>query len=128
MRVVKTLVAFMGVLIVIGIGLLVYGLSLEKNAPDAEAVTPGQTPTVPLVGRDPVTPDGTAANAAMPLAAFGDIHVTIASDEHLVGFSRQGDDVILHIEGRKGKDAQLVIVSLSRKAVLGRIVLEASDR
>jgi len=39
MRVVKALVAFMGVLIVVGIGLVVYGLSLDKNNADTRVET-----------------------------------------------------------------------------------------
>lgn len=52
MRVVKALVAFMGVLIVVGIGLVVYGLSLDKNNADTSVETSETTvtPSVPVAG------------------------------------------------------------------------------
>ena len=45
MRVVKALVAFMGVLIVVGIGLVAYGLSLDKNNADTSVETSETTVT-----------------------------------------------------------------------------------
>ncbi|GAA0619819.1 hypothetical protein [Thalassospira tepidiphila] len=119
MRVVKALVAFMGILIVVGIGLVVYGLSLEKNAPDTsvEQNTPTVTPSVPFAGGD-----NAAAQSA--LGAFGDVVIDLEEGERLVGYSVDGPQATLHIEGRHGDSARLVIVSLSEKKVLGRILLQ----
>ncbi|WP_417836436.1 hypothetical protein [Thalassospira tepidiphila] len=119
MRVVKALVAFMGILIVVGIGLVVYGLSLDKNAPDTsvEANTPTVTPSVPLAGGDNIAAQGA-------LGAFGDVVIDLEDGERLVGYSVDGAQATLHIEGRNGDRARLVIVSLSEKKVLGRILLQ----
>jgi hypothetical protein len=119
MRVVKALVAFMGILIVVGIGLVVYGLSLDKNATDSsvETNTPTVTPSVPFAGGDNAASQGA-------LGAFGDIVIDIEEGERLVGYSVDGSQATLHIEGRHGDSARLVIVSLSEKKVLGRILLQ----
>ena len=119
MRVVKALVAFMGILIVVGIGLVVYGLSLEKNTTDTsvETNTPTVTPSVPFAGSD-----NTVAQGA--LAEFGDVVIYLEEGERLVGYSVDGRHATLHIEGRHGDSARLVIVSLSEKKVLGRILLQ----
>ena len=60
------------------------------------------------------------------LSAFGDISVDIAPGEKLVSYSRQGNDVTLHIEGDEGNASRLVIVSIEKKKVLGRILLGSS--
>lgn len=119
MRVVKALVAFMGILIVLGIGLVVYGLSLEKNAPDTsvEQNAPTVTPSVPFAGGD-----NAAAQGA--LGTFGDVVIDLEEGERLVGYSVDGSQATLHIEGPQGDSARLVIVSLSEKKVLGRILLQ----
>ena len=119
MRVVKALVAFMGILIVVGIGLVVYGLSLDKNASDTsvEENTPTVTPSVPFAGGD-----NAAAQGA--LGAFGDVVIDLEDGERLVGYSVDGSQATLHIEGRNGDRARIVIVSLSEKKVLGRILLQ----
>ncbi|MBC06928.1 MAG: hypothetical protein CMO10_11625 [Thalassospira sp.] len=109
----------MGILIVVGIGLVVYGLSLDKNNPDAvtETSEPTVTPSVPVAGTSRTT-----SQAA--LGAFGDITIDVGDDERLVGYSIYGTQATLHIEGRHGEGTRLVIVSLTEKKVLGRIILD----
>jgi hypothetical protein len=123
MRVIKALVAFMGVLIVVGIGLVVYGLSLDKNNPDTVAKTgaPTAEPSVPVAGTRSI-----ASHA--PLDAFGDVTIDIGDDERLVGYSVDGNQAILHIEGKHGEGARLVVVSLVDRAVLGRIILNRNEQ
>ncbi|MEQ8391683.1 MAG: hypothetical protein RIB30_11875 [Thalassospira sp.] len=123
MRVVKTLVAFMGLLIVIGIGLVAYGLSLDKNAKDQDAALNEHTPSVPMAGDDQITNAPVVSQADTRIAPFGDIRVDINPDERLIGYTVSGDHVTLHIAGGDGSGARLVIVSLSEKTVLGRILL-----
>lgn len=119
MRVVKALVAFMGILIVVGIGLVVYGLSLDKNNPDTVTGTtePTATPSVPVAGV-------TSVAQQEALGVFGDITIDLGDDERLVGYSIDGTQATLHIEGRHGEGTRLVIVSLAEKKVLGRIILD----
>ncbi|MDG4721065.1 MULTISPECIES: hypothetical protein [Thalassospira] len=127
MRVVKALVLFMGVLIVIGIGLVAYGLSLDKKAKDQDGASGVQTPSVPVAGSEPtseVAPNPTA----LSIPAFGDIKIKIEPGELLVGYTLQGTQAILHIENPDGMGARLVIVSLVDKKVIGRVLLEATGQ
>lgn len=119
MRVVKALVAFMGLLIVIGIGLVAYGLSLDKNAKDDGASQTSTTPSVPVAGNGVET-----APAPQMLSAFGDIIIDIAPGERLVSYSITGNQATVQIEGANGDGARLVIISLTDKSVLGRILLQ----
>lgn len=123
MRVIKALVAFMGVLILVGIGLVVYGLSLDKNNPDTVAEThePIVTPAVPVAGSK-------SNELQATLGTFGDITIDIDDDERLVGFAVDGNKATLHIEGRHSESARLVIVSLTEKKVLGRIILDYNEQ
>ncbi len=123
MRVVKALVLFMGVLIVIGIGLVAYGLSLDKNTKDQDGTSTVQAPSVP-VARSEQSAETTSGPAAVPIPAFGDVKIRIEPGELLVGYSLQGTQAILHIEDPNGMGARLVIVSLVDKKVLGRVLLE----
>jgi len=126
MRIVKVLVLFMGVLIVVGIGLVAYGLSLDKNADDPKTTSVSPvTPPVPLAG-DVVSLNAAPVVPSVSLSAFGDIAVDMAPGEKLVSYSRQGNDVTLHIEGDEGNASRLVIVSIEKKKVLGRILLGSS--
>lgn len=119
MRVVKALVAFMGLLIVIGIGLVAYGLSLDKNAKDDGASQTTSTPSVPVAG-DTVE----MAPAPQVLSAFGDIVIDIEPGEKLVSYAIDGNQATVHIEGLDGVGARIVIISLADKSVLGRILLQ----
>jgi len=123
MRVVKALVAFMGILIVVGIGLVVYGLSLEKDASHTgvAATAPTVTPSVPVAGAENIPAQG-------KLAAFGDITINLEKGEHLVSYAVEGPRATLHIEGQDGENARLVIVSLTEKKVLGRILLQQNTQ
>ena len=133
MRVVKALVLFMGVLIVIGIGLVAYGLSLDKNAKDQRVATGVQTPSVPVAGSDAVASDTaasepvaevTSAPKSVSIPAFGEIKIKIEPGELLVGYTLQGSQAVLHIENPDGMGARLVVVSLIDKKVIGRLLLE----
>ncbi|WP_288349750.1 hypothetical protein [uncultured Thalassospira sp.] len=128
MRVVKALVVFMGVLIVIGIGLVAYGLSLDKNAKEVDSTDTGQAPSVPIAGLDNGQQVATGFSGAPVIPDFGDITIDIAPGEVLVAYSVQGTQAILHIEGPDGLGARLVIVSLTDKKVLGRIILNADGQ
>ncbi|WP_417828802.1 hypothetical protein [Thalassospira sp.] len=124
MRVIKALVAFMGILIVVGIGLVAYGLSLDKNSDDTnthQSPAQSEAPSVPVAGALPAAP-------ASPLAVFGDITIEIAAGERLVDYSLNGQQAVLHIERPEGKAARLVIVSLAAKKVIGQVVLKTSEQ
>ncbi|MBX2830638.1 MAG: hypothetical protein KTR23_05605 [Rhodospirillales bacterium] len=128
MRAVKVLVAFMGVLIVIGIGLVAYGLSLEKNSSEQGETATSQTPSVPVAGEKKIISTASPNQASQPIAPFGDITVDIKAGEGLIDYTVTGDQVTLHIEGPDGSGARLVIVSLTDKQVLGRILLETNGQ
>ncbi|WP_336080729.1 hypothetical protein [Thalassospira sp. CH_XMU1448-2] len=122
MRVVKALVLFMGVLIVIGIGLVAYGLSLDKNAKDENVSNVMPVPVVPIAGENAA--EGIQTLSVTSIPAFGDIKIKIEPGELLVGYSVQGTQAILQIEDPNGMGARLVVVSLTDKKVIGRILLE----
>ncbi|MHC8493316.1 hypothetical protein ACTU44_11480 [Thalassospira sp. SM2505] len=122
MRVVKALVLFMGVLIVIGIGLVAYGLSLDKNAKDENVSNVMPAPVVPIAGENAA--EGIQTLSVTSIPAFGDIKIKIEPGELLVGYSVQSTQAILQIEDPNGMGARLVVVSLTDKKVIGRILLE----
>ena len=122
MRAVKILVAFMGLLIVIGIGLVAYGLSLDKNKTAPQETV--SEPAVPLAGGD-VSPQPAPVAVPEPLSDFGDISVDMAANERLVGYSRQGNQITLQIDAADNSTSRLVIVSIDQKKVLGRVILGA---
>ncbi|MCC9622661.1 hypothetical protein LPB41_13260 [Thalassospira sp. MA62] len=130
MRVVKALVLVMGLLIVIGIALVVYGLSRDKASETIQGapMSDASVPSVP-VGGDQTTPrlatNPTAQNVqpVAPLGAFGDIEIDMTPDEELIGYSYYGDQIVLHIANRDNSTARLVILSLRDKKVLGRVLL-----
>jgi len=128
MRAVKALVAFMGLLIVIGIGLVAYGLSLEKNSTEQGEITASQTPSVPMAGEKQVVSAPTVSQVSVPILPFGDIPVDVKAGEGLIDYTVTGNQVTLHIEGPDGSGARLVVVSLAEKRVLGRILLEPNGQ
>lgn len=119
MRVVKALVAFMGLLIVIGIGLVAYGLSLDKNAKDDGASQTNATPSVPVAGNAVEM-----TSAPKVVSAFGDIVIDIEPGEKLISYAIDGNQATVQIEGVDGAGARIVIISLTDKSVLGRILLQ----
>ncbi|RCK46687.1 hypothetical protein TH30_08845 [Thalassospira profundimaris] len=112
----------MGVLIVIGIGLVAYGLSLDKNAKDENVSNVMPAPVVPIAGENAA--EGIQTLSVTSIPAFGDIKIKIEPGELLVGYSVQGTQAILQIEDPNGMGARLVVVSLTDKKVIGRILLE----
>ncbi|MFC4234397.1 hypothetical protein ACFOY8_04065 [Thalassospira xianhensis] len=117
MRVIKILVAFMGVLIVAGVALVVYGLSRQE---DGNIATDNAMPSAPVAGQVEVA-SGFDAKAVSQLKPFGTINIDLAPGETLVDFSRQGGEATLRLEGRHG--SRLVIVSLRDGSILGQILL-----
>lgn len=117
MRVIKILVAFMGVLIVAGVALVVYGLSRQE---DGSVASDAPNLSAPIAGQFEA-PTDTGPRSATQIAPFGTINVDLAPGETLVDFSRQGTEATLRLEGRQG--SRLVIVSLRDGAILGQILL-----
>lgn len=117
MRVIKILVALMGVLIVAGVALVIYGLSRQEDGNVASDTT---QLSAPIAGQAEPRSD-TGSRPATQIAPFGTINIDLAAGETLVDFSRQGTEATLRLEGRQG--SRLVIVSLRDGAVLGQILL-----
>lgn len=117
MRVIKILVAFMGVLIVAGVALVVYGVSRQE---DGGIVTDDPTPSVPVAGQVDAW-SGLDPKPVAQLAPFGTINIDLAPGETLVDFSRQGSEATVRLEGRQG--SRLVVVSLRDGTILGQILL-----
>lgn len=136
MRVVKILVAVMALLILVGIGLVVYGLQRDKAAKlaeDAATQTISTRPSAPVGGK-PENIEVPAQTAVSDLSAtgdaaksepFGTINVDLAADETLLSFRIEGNRAFLHLTGPKG--ARIIVVSMADRAVLGQILLMKSN-
>ncbi|MFH1804539.1 MAG: hypothetical protein ABID63_06590 [Pseudomonadota bacterium] len=111
MRVVKALVAVMGLLIVIGIALVAYGLTQEKNKTVSGTANQPEV-SVPTAGQKDISAG---------LEPFGTINIDLVSGEELKSFTIEGAHAYLHIEGPDG--GRLVVVSLPDRRMLGQILL-----
>jgi|TARA_R110001583_G_scaffold194730_1_gene366716 hypothetical protein len=132
MRVVKILVAVMALLILVGIGLIVYGLQRDKAArlvENAAIQTTSAKPSAPIGGEpenmgvsaQTAVSDLSTTGDAVLIEPFGTINVDLAADETLLSFRVEGNRAFLHLTGPKG--ARIIVVSMADKAVLGQILL-----
>ena len=108
MQALKALVIFMAVLIVAGMGLLVYGLMTRAGGGgSAEAEKPGA---------------GTPERAAAPAVIFGTLELAIPDGCSLAASELAGDRIVVRITGQPGRGCQqLVIIDLASGRELGRV-------
>ncbi|MCF8479557.1 MAG: hypothetical protein K9H25_03935 [Rhodospirillum sp.] len=136
MRAVKSLVAFMGVLIIIGIGVLGYGLYKKSteltggnastrstpSAPDSPGapgqIAPGQI-GMGQIGMGQIGPGGmgNGGGPSFDILSLGEPKGTVARE-----FRISGSTLVVELAGG-GKPPRLVAVDLSRGKVLGTILL-----
>ncbi len=121
MQALKGLVIGMGLLIVIGMGVLGYGLYKKATDPGFKFFKDSGAPTASA----PATPAAPIASAApqTPLKSFGTKSVPLAPGETLEGVTPNGSYLILHLKGSDGSDS-LTIVDMNGGAVVGRLNLE----
>lgn len=105
MQALKALVIFMGVLIVAGMALLVYGLMTRTGGDEAT--------------------DGMAAGGSAtisPLEPFGTLELSIPDGCSLAGSELAGERLVVRITGQVERGCQqLVIVDLASGRELGRL-------
>jgi len=105
MKALKALVIFLGVLIVAGVGLVIYGVSSKV----------GSRPT-------PAAPAATnAANApAVPAAApFGSVEIPLADGATIQQIFAAGDRVIVRVGTGNGKGDRLIVLDPARGQIAG---------
>jgi hypothetical protein len=139
MQAIKSLVVFMGILIVAGIGLLGYGmytksrsLGSESAAAAPSAPLSGLTPSAPVASGTPGRPPAPGQIAAPgPVVAVGGGVVLPAFDMLSLGepkgtvartFQVSGSTLVIELAGG-GKPPRLAVVDLSRGSVLGTVQL-----
>jgi len=122
----KTLVVVMGILIVLGIGVLGYGMYQKAQNPDFRFFTAEKEALPPAAPAPQVAPTPQMVPTLVPrepLRPFGDIAVTVPEGCEIVDmkpFRR-----LLHL--RIGSDracSRVIVVDLRRGKVLGTISVE----
>ena len=110
MQALKALVIFMGVLILAGMALLVYGLVTRTGGGErAAAGAPGEMATVPTL-------------PAPTIVDFGTLELAIPDGCSIAGSELAGDRLVVRFTGQVERGCQqLVIVDLITGRELGRV-------
>lgn len=127
MKALKALVIFMGILIVAGIGLVVYGLVTQFGKPDDAPVVAG--PAVAPPAGNPVPPGAVAGAEAVgrvPAAPFGDVALDQPADSRIVGATVAEGRILLRLSGG-GKPDRVVMLKADDGGLLGTISLGAES-
>ena len=123
MKIVKAAVILMGVLIILGMGLLVYGFVTRVGKAPEAGTTGDQTgsaaPLVPLTGQNSDGPD--SGNSAAQ-ATFGDVSVNLEAGEIVVEMQVSATRLLLRTKAADGTETVRVF-DLSTGAPLGRFVI-----
>lgn len=107
MKFVKALVVTMGLLIVLGMGLLVYGFITRFGKGPAPETPTDSAPLVPL---------------NQPVSGFGDVPVPLDAGEILIEMQTQGTRLLLRTKMPDGTEA-IRVFDLETGVSLGRFVL-----
>jgi hypothetical protein len=106
MKGLKTLVILMGLLIVVGLGLVGYGVSRHRKGGEATA------------------PDVGATSAAPGKAGYFASEVPVPHGAHLEQVTATGDRLILRFTGGEGeKGDRLILVDVHNGQVTGTVIL-----
>jgi len=113
MQALKALVIFMGVLIVAGMALLVYGL-VTRTGGDGRVAGEGAMTTGGVAAGDPA--------GTVPLEPFGTLELSIPDGCSLAGSELAGERLVVRVTGQVERGCQqLVIVDLASGRELGRL-------
>jgi len=108
MKIVKASVIIMGLLIVLGMGLLVYGFATRLGKAPSEEQAVDNGPLVPLAG---------------PATGFGDVPVPLAAGEIVLHMQAEGARLLLRTKLADGTE-NIRVYDLATGEALGRFVLE----
>jgi hypothetical protein len=124
MQALKGLVIGMGVLIVAGMVLLVYGLYQKANDPDfkffslnEEKSNVEQSVAPPVANSPTVT--------RRPQSSFGNTAIPLALGDSLVSMIAEDNRLIMHIRNSSGSE-KVVITDMNRGTLLGTFDLKAA--
>ncbi|SEH33907.1 hypothetical protein [Magnetospirillum fulvum] len=115
MKALKALVIFLGVLIVAGVGLVIYGI--------ASKVGPKPAPTASTAAAVPTPPN---AAAPLPAAPFGSVDIALPDGATIQQVFAAGDRVIVRVGGGKGTADRLIVLDPARGEVAGSFRFVAS--
>lgn len=117
MKALKTLVVFMGVLIVVGTGVVAYTVVKRGLAPEraAEPAKPPAHTDHTDVARAPAAVDR--------LPAFGELTARLPPGYAPVEMTAEGDRLMVRLEAA-GRDPRILVLDLRTGRTLGSIVLE----
>jgi len=116
MKALKALVIFLGVLIVAGVGLVIYGI--------ASKVGPKPAPAASTAASVPTPPN--AAAAPVPAAPFGSVDIALPTGATIQQIFAAGDRVIVRVGGGKGAADRLIVLDPARGEVVGSFRFGAS--
>lgn len=111
MKIVKASVIVMGVLIVLGVGLLIYGFVTRLGkAPDSDVVGNEAGSAAPLVP------------LSAPVSGFGDVPVSLAEGEIVLDMQAEASRLLLRTRMPDGTEL-VRIFDLSTGKILGRFII-----
>jgi hypothetical protein len=113
MRSLKGLVIAMGVFIILGTGLLVYGLVQRASDPGFSFFGKAPAPAA-----QPATIAGSGPAGATP---FGDVTVRLPAGCEVVDMKPDGDRLFVRVGPAAGACSQIVVVELASGRVLGNV-------
>ncbi len=106
MRALKTLVIVLGLLIVAGFGVMIYGLSQNWHRVSTRPVPPASMPTSTVPAEAPAT----------AVAAWGRVSLGLSADSRIQSVSAAGRLIVVHVAGN---DERLVVLDPATGAVVG---------
>ena len=132
MRLLKTLVVVMGVILVLGFGALIYIIGSRINAPKppAPAASIAVPPAQPEAAPQPAARPAPALGEALPplfTPNFGEQTLVLPPGARISDFSTGGGRVVLRVI-LADQSQQLVVVDLNTGALIGTITIENSGQ
>lgn len=132
MRLLKTLVIAMGVILVLGFGALIYIIATRITAPKPGPVASVSVPAAqpPARAAMPEPPPKPAVGAALPplfTPNFGEQTLVLPPGARVSDFSTGGGRVVLRVI-LADQSQQLVVVDLNTGALIGTINIENSGQ
>lgn len=132
MRLLKTLVIAMGLILVVAFGALVIIVMNRMNAPKpqpaASVVVPTPPKPAPAVAETPATPLPPLAGQSLPqhfTPSFGEQSLVLPPGARISDFSAGGDRLVVRII-MADQTQQLVVVDLNTGAMIGTLNIENS--